>query len=283
MGTSLTGIHFLISYGCPAECDHCFIWGNPRRDSGMTLERIDQFLNQIMAVGTIASVCAEGGESFTRYPALLHLMRRGTELGLGVSALTNAFWVESREMATSRIDELIAAGMSSLGVSTDEWHQKHIPVEKVDLLLAVCEAAGLSASRMESKIEGVMFRGRAAEWLAPGRPTKPAEEMTACPHEQLGAPSRAHLDCYGRLHLCQGLAIGDGSLRQAIEEYDPARHPIVRLLLNGGPIALARFAADLGFEMAPRYVDDCHLCYRAREFLRPRYPELLGPDEMYGA
>jgi len=29
-------------------------------------------------------------------------------------------------------------------------------------------------------------------------------------------------------------------------------------------------------------VDACHLCYRAREFLRPHFPELLGPDEMYG-
>ena len=280
---SLTGVHFLISYQCSAECDHCVIWGTPRRDSGMTVALVDRFLDEIASLGTVTSVCAEGGESFTRYPVLLHLMRRGTELGLGVSALTNAYWVTSREEAERRIAELAGAGMSSLGISTDEWHRKHIPVERVELLLGVCERAGLQASRMETVIEGVMFRGRAAERLAPSRPRKPAEQLVSCPHEQLGAPSRVHLDCYGRLHLCQGLAVGAGSPSKAVREYEPDSHPIVRLLLGGGPYALARFAAGYGFEVEPEYVDACNLCYRAREFLRPRYPELLGPDEMYGA
>ena len=69
---------------------------------------------------------------------------------------------------------------------------------------------------------------------------------------------------------------------EAIASYDVGAHPIARTLLEGGPYALARFAATFGFEIAPEYVDACHLCYRAREFLRSHFPELLGPDEMYG-
>ncbi len=279
---SLRAIHFLISYGCPAECDHCFIWGSPRRDRGMTCEQVDDLLEQVLAMGSVTSVCGEGGESFSRYPVLLHLVRRATSLGLDASALTNAFWVESRAQAEERIAELMAVGLTNLGISTDEWHQKHIPVSRVDLLLEVCAAAGLSASRMETSPEGVMFRGRAAERLAPGRPTKSADQLTTCPHEQLGAPSRLHLDCYGWLHLCQGLTLGGDAPAGAVADYDPEAHPIVCLLLNGGPYALGRFAAEHGFEMAPGYVDACHLCYRAREFLRPHYPDLLAPDEAYG-
>jgi hypothetical protein len=30
------------------------------------------------------------------------------------------------------------------------------------------------------------------------------------------------------------------------------------------------------------YADACHLCYRARVALRPRLPETLAPDQMYG-
>jgi hypothetical protein len=279
---SLSAIHFLISYGCSAECDHCFAWGTPRREAGITCEQVDEFLGQIVSLGTVRSVCGEGGESFTKYPVLLHLMRRGSALGLGVSALTNAFWVTSRTEVEARLRELMAAGLSSLGVSTDQWHRQHVPVARIDLLLEICAAVGLQASRMETTPEGVMFRGRAAERLAPGRPTKPAEELATCPHEQLGAPSRIHLDCYGRLHLCQGLNIGPGGPAEAVGGYDPSTHPIVRLLLDGGPYALGRFATSRGFEMAAGYVDACHLCYRAREFLRPHFPELLGPDEMYG-
>ena len=282
MLTSLTAIHFLISYACPSECDHCFIWGAPGR-RGMTRKQVDTFLQELRAVPTITAVCAEGGEAFGDWDLALHMIRRATELGLSASALTNAFWVTSREAATARIVQLKAAGLTSLGVSTDEWHQRYIPVEKVDTVLAACADQGLSASRMETQIGGVMFRGRAAERLASRVPPRAPEDMTSCPHEQLGSPSRVHLDCYGKLHLCQGVVMGVGSPSAAIASYDPQNHPIIAPLLAGGPFALARYAMTLGFELEQGYADACHLCYRVREFLRPRFPDLLGPDEMYGA
>ena len=279
---SLTGIHFLVTYGCSAECDHCFIWGSPRRRSGMTADQADDYLDQVVALETVKTVCAEGGESFTQYDVLVHFLRAATERGLSASALTNASWVSSREHAERRIAQLMGAGLSSLGVSTDEWHRRTVPVERVDTLLAVCAAAGLPANRMETVMDGVMFRGRAAERLAPSRPRRPAGELTTCPHEKLDAPSRVHLDCYGRVHLCQGLCVGGKGPADACASYNPASHPIARLLLDGGPYALGMLAAEHGLNLDDGYVDACHLCYRARECLRARYPELLGPDEMYG-
>jgi len=249
----------------------------------MTASQVDGFLEQIVQLNGVTTVCAEGGEPFTRYDVMLHAVRQITHLGLSASALTNASWVTSERAAEQRISELQGAGLTHLGVSTDEWHRRYIPVARVEMLLRVCKAAGLTAARMETSLGGVMFRGRAAERLAPGMPTRAAEELTTCPHEQLATPSRIHLDCYGRLHLCQGLNVGTGELGEAIGAYDGTRHPIVARLLNGGPYALARYAAELGFDLAPEYVDACHLCYRAREFLRPRFPDLLGPDEMYGS
>ncbi len=248
----------------------------------MTADLVDEFLEEVASLGTVTEVCGEGGESFTRYEVLVHFLRRATELGLSAGALTNASWVGSREQAEERIGELMGAGLTNLGISTDEWHRQYIPVERVETLMAVCEGAGLAAARMETTLEGVMFRGRAAERLAGRRPERPAEEFTACPHEKLEAPSRLHLDCYGRLHLCQGLTLGEGRPAEAVGAYDPERHPIAGRLLAGGPYGLGRYAAEHGFELATGYVDACHLCYRAREFLRPRFPELLGPDEMYG-
>lgn len=279
---SLKSVHFLMSYGCPAECDHCFVWGSPRRQASMSPSQVTGFLDEVVSLGTVTGVCAEGGESFTRYDMLLHFLREATRRGLEASALTNAFWVISREQAEKCVSELMGAGLTSLGVSTDEWHQKRIPVERADTLLEVCEAVGLSASRMETSLEGVMYRGRAAESLAAERPKRPAAEFTSCPHEQLGAPARVHVDCYGRVHLCQGLCVGAGGPAEACAAFDPGEHPIVRRLLEGGPHALGQFAAERGFEMEGGYVDACHLCYRARESLRSEYPELLGPDEMYG-
>ena len=282
MLSSLTGVHFLITYGCSAECEHCFIWGTPRREAAMTAKQVEAFLDEVAAMGTVTGVCAEGGEAFLRYDVVLQLARGATARGLNMSALTNASWAISREVAERRVAELMAAGLTSLGISTDEWHRALVPLERVETLLAVCEAAGLAANRMETCLEGVMFRGRAAERLAHLAPPKPAQELTRCPHETLAAPSRVHLDCYGRLHLCQGLCVGAGSITEAWAGYDPTTHPIVRLLLEGGPYALARFAVARGFELQEGYADACHLCYRARRFLRGEFAEVLGPEEMYG-
>jgi len=278
---TLTAIHFLISYGCSAACDHCFLWGSPGR-AGMSARQVEGWLEEIPGLGTVTGACAEGGEAFTRYPVVSHFVRRAGALGLSPSALTNAYWVRSRGVGERRMGELAAAGLTRLGVSTDQWHRRHVPERRVELLLEICARMGVEASRMETKLEGVMFRGRAAARLAGAMPAHPPEELTTCPHEKLAAPSRVHLDCYGRLHLCQGLNVGRGSLREAIAGYHPECHPIVRPLLEGGPYALARLAAQRGFVPAAGYADGCHLCYRAREFLRPIFPDLLGPDEMYG-
>ena len=51
-------------------------------------------------------------------------------------------------------------------------------------------------------------------------------------------------------------------------------------LLAGGPAELVR-RYDVPHE--PSYADACHLCYEARRLLRDRFPDVLTPDQMYGA
>ena len=51
----------------------------------------------------------------------------------------------------------------------------------------------------------VMYRGRAAEKLAPLVSGMEWTEYNTCPYENLIDPSRLHLDPFGNLHICQGL------------------------------------------------------------------------------
>ncbi len=58
---------------------------------------------------------------------------------------------------------------------------------------------------------------------------------------------------------------------------------ITRLVCEGGPFALADFARERhGFAVPERPCSKCDLCYTVRSFLRPFYPDLLGPAEVYG-
>jgi hypothetical protein len=137
-------------------------------------------------------------------------------------------------------------------------------------------AAGLAPAE-----PSIMYRGRAAARLAHWAIRQPLAQFAACPHENLRAPARVHVDPYGNLLVCQGLSIGNLfhlSLAEICAGYDADVHPIVGPLVRGGPAELAR-------QYAPHdgsYVDACHACYELRRTLRTVFPEVLAPREMYG-
>ncbi len=127
-----------------------------------------------------------------------------------------------------------------------------------------------------------MFRGRAADALAPTHLSVPWESLKECSHEDLRDPGRVHVDPLGNLHICQGVTIGnvfERPLKEICDSYDADKHPICSLLLEGGPAALV---SEYGLEHRELYADACHLCYEARLALRSRLPEVLRPDQMYG-
>jgi hypothetical protein len=91
-----------------------------------------------------------------------------------------------------------------------------------------------------------------------------------------------HVDAYGHVHLCQGISMGNmwtTPLSALVRDYNPAEHLIVGPILRGGPVQLAR---DFGCDASGWFVDECHLCYTVRKSLAPRFPDRLGPREVYG-
>ena len=65
----LNGLHILLTYQCTYECDHCFVWGSPRQTGTLTLEQIENILQQAKDAG-VTSIYFEGGEPFLYYPVL---------------------------------------------------------------------------------------------------------------------------------------------------------------------------------------------------------------------
>ena len=54
---SLTAIHFLLSYRCTDECDHCFLWSSPKARGTMTFDQIRGVLEQAKDAGSVRAVC----------------------------------------------------------------------------------------------------------------------------------------------------------------------------------------------------------------------------------
>jgi MoaA/NifB/PqqE/SkfB family radical SAM enzyme len=294
---SLTGLHFLLTYRCISECDHCFVWGSPDQTGVFTLARIEQALDQARDLGTIQWVFFEGGEPFLYHPVLVRGAQAAAARGFQVGVVTNGYWATTAADARAWLEPL-AGQLHSLSVSTDELHYDEQVSTEARNVLEASKALGIpadmivcdvpegvgAAPRRGEPVEGgpIMYRGRAAVKLAAKAPLAPWDTFDECPHEQLDDPGRVHLDPLGNLHLCQGLILGnlfEQPLKEIVRGFRPKQHPIVGPLLNGGPAELAR-----RYQVAhdDAYADACHLCYAVRVALRSRFGEMLGPGQMYG-
>ncbi len=297
----LTGIHFLLTYVCNFECDHCFLYCGPNSEGTFTLSQVKQVLGEAAKIGTVTMVYFEGGEPFLYYPLMVEGIKIARNKGFETGVVTNSYWATTEEDAQLWLRPLVDLQVADLSVSDDAFHHGDVKVTPAQLALAAARHLGLSSDSIcidEPAVEmstvkdqdkgapviggGAMFRGRAVEKLLEGLPTRPWNELTECPYEDLREPGRVHLDPYGHVHLCQGLSMGnmwETPLSTLVETYDPASHPICGPLLEGGPALLAERHA---IEHEDEYVDECHFCYLLRLALIDKFPQYLAPKQVYG-
>ena len=95
----LTGLHFLLTYVCNYECDHCFVWGSPWQSGTMTINQVREILNQAKDIPSMEWIYFEGGEPFLYYAVLVQIAREAAEMGFKVGLVSNSYWATDEEDA----------------------------------------------------------------------------------------------------------------------------------------------------------------------------------------
>ncbi|MBE0432593.1 radical SAM protein [candidate division WOR-3 bacterium] len=297
----LKGIHFLLTYMCNSECEHCFVYSSPKAKGTFTLRQIKEIISEAAKIGTVEWIHFEGGEPFLFYPLMLEGIKIARSMGFKVGVVTNAYFATSMEDAELWLRPLLELGISDLSISDDLFHfdeeqdnlakravvcarRLGMPVDSICIERPTIEKPVADKQGKEAPVigGGVMFRGRAVEKLIEDLPGRPWHEYTECPHENLKEPERVHLDAYGYVHICQGLCMGNAwetPLSELAKKHDPLSHPICGPLIRGGPAALAK---DFNIARDAEYVDACHFCHVLRLALIDRFPQYLAPRQVYG-
>lgn len=296
---SLSQLHLLMTGECNFECDHCFVWGGPAQDNTMTAETIEHVLGEAEDLGSIEWIYFEGGEPFLNYPLLLQSVQQARKRGFKVGIVSNAYWATSDAEALQHLQPFSGL-VEDLSISDDDYHgrkegprettcarrvakQLGIPVDFISISGPQESESQTTLSQLPYDDSDVVYRGRAAEKLAPLVQPKSWDQFTTCPWEDLRQPQRVHVDSLGNMHICQGISIGNLIARPLVDimrDYDPDKHPIIGPLLSGGPAELVD-TYELPHRQA--YADACHLCYQSRCGLRERFPDELPLNQMYGA
>ncbi|MEW5985537.1 MAG: radical SAM protein [Chloroflexota bacterium] len=294
----LNSLHILLTYQCNLACDHCFVFGSPWQSGTLTWRKLEDILDQAHALGTVESIYFEGGEPFLYYALLVKGVERAAGLGFQVGIVSNAYWATDVPDAIEWLRPF-AGRLSDLSISSDLYHwsaeqsrwaenacaaaeELGIPIGVISVAQPEAVNAAPAVGQLPPGVSAVMYRGRAAQELVGRATLRPWSEFTTCPHEDLREPGRVHLDPLGNLHVCQGIVLGNvfqTPLKEICAGYRPDQHPIAGPLLRGGPVALVN---EYGVSPSAQYADACHLCYQTRRALRPQFPDLLKPDQVYG-
>jgi len=294
----LTGIHFLLTYTCTYECDHCFLYCSPYSEGTFTIDQVRQVLEDARNIPTMEWIYFEGGEAFMYYPLLVEGLRQAKSFGFKTGIVTNCYWATSENDAALWLNPLIQVGLDDLSVSDDEFHHGESAESPAKIAATAAARLGMPSSSIciekpaisppaDGKGDpviggGALFKGRAVDKLTEGLPTKAPGVFTQCIHEELVAPKRVHIDSFGNAQVCQGVSIGniwEVPLSRLTSEYDAAAHPICGPLVRGGPDELAR---TYQVKLENGFVDECHYCFLVRKALIDRFPEYLAPRQVYG-
>ena len=296
----LEGVHFLLTYKCNLECDHCFVWSSPEAEGTFRLEQVRNVLKEAKKLKTVDYISIEGGEPFLYYPVMVKAVEEAVDLGFHVEILSNCYWATCYEDAVEWLIPIAEAENVELTLSSDLYHGDSWVIREVENAVRAAKTLGIKTGILAvkcphadvpcpSQIEGVkvdlwelMYKGRAFSKLTEKASKKPWREFTKCPYEDFTKQERVHIDPFGYVHVCQGISIGNAwqkSFSKIIEEFNPYENPILEPLIRGGPVALVE---KFNLPHDEFYADACHLCYAARLLLRNRYPEILTPNQMYG-
>lgn len=296
----LTGIHFLLTYKCIFECDHCFVYSSPNAEGTFTFEQYSKTLDEAVKIGTIEWIYFEGGEPFLYYPLLIEFVKKASSLGFKVGIVTNAYFATSVDDAERWLRPLVKFNIADLSISDDKLHSGDNLTSPASIAILAAKNLGMNVNSIsidnpemksceiprkkgEPVVGGdVMFRGRAADKLAGDLPGIKWNEFDECRFEELENPERVHVDSFGNVQVCQGISIGNmwqKPLSEIIEEYDAKSHPVVKYILSGGPALLAEHYHT---KHKDNYIDACHLCYETRKQLIGCFPEYLAPKQVYG-
>ncbi len=142
----LQNIGLMLTYECQVSCPHCIVECSPRRTEEMDEARALDWIAQIARYRNhyIKVLSLTGGEPLIDVDRFRRIAECGRRHGLIVAVVSNAYWAETYDAALAVLQTLPC--ISVLSVSTDAYHQRAIPLERVFNAVAAAEKCGIPCS-----------------------------------------------------------------------------------------------------------------------------------------
>jgi len=254
--TKITGLDFLLTYRCTAECKHCSYRASPNRKGVIEVKDANNYLKQIVSISDLKGITVHGGEPFLYYEGLKEIIKKAKNLKIPArGVITNSYWATSEKKTREMLEELKKVGLNQITLSGDSFHQEFIPVANIKRSIKIAAEIGIREIWVDSYyLEGkeeinsyntrtneilaelyrmknlvnvefnaypLSFTGRASTLTNNAKKMK-TEDLTECnlPYwigGSLADPETIEIDCEGNVTLCPGISIGNAKKESIIE------------------------------------------------------------------
>jgi MoaA/NifB/PqqE/SkfB family radical SAM enzyme len=261
------------------------------------------YLTEAIAVSKLESFMAFGGEPMLYSNRAIAIFKKANEFRIPkIEMITNGTWGKERETAERLARKLKTAGVNTLAISVDAFHQQHIPIEYPrNAALASLEAGirhvhwnvtvieSINATNeydvktshiletlkrigLEVHVHRVSPVDRAAENLRQYLQFTSLEgpcEGDPVLGDTLTDPRSICIEPSGEVDVCWHLSIGNARetpLSHIISQYDWRKNPTINTLVKEGPTGLLKRHEPQASQLKKNdYINKCHLCTEIRK------------------
>jgi MoaA/NifB/PqqE/SkfB family radical SAM enzyme len=305
-GLNLRRLEFTLTTRCNSECIYCQAEASPLKNEVMDVEDALNYLAEACAVSKLESFMVFGGEPMLFPSRAISMFEKASRLDVPkIAMMTNGIWGKNKRKAEELAIKLKASGLNNLRISVDAFHLQFIPLEYPRNAALASVAAGIqqvawnvavvesldSANEYDKKtaeilrtLEPAGIDAHTHRIIPVGRATSNLQQYlkkeslqgpcTGDPilENALMNPECITIEPSGEVNICWNLTIGNAKekpLGQIIREYDWRKNPIIRTLVEEGPMGLVRNAGRGKFRFQEdQYVNKCHLCIEIRKTIK---------------
>ena len=109
----------------------------------MALVEAADYIDQALEIPTVEWISLTGGEPFLLPETLLELVSYTASRGFHTECVTNCFWATTKEEAERILKKLVDVGLDAINISADDFHQRHIPFDRVRNCYEAAKKLGL--------------------------------------------------------------------------------------------------------------------------------------------
>ncbi len=311
----------LFTYRCTIACRHCLFRCSPDQPAvRVSFEDGVEFLRQLRATDRVVHI-AGGEPTIYYQEMLRIWRAADREGVSPHFFETNASWCVGDGVTRRRFRELREAGAKGVLISCDPYHLGSVPPSRFQRARRIAlEVFGdrnvIAAAPSVAELRRMMEIGRSEELLGeytrhhtPRLVGRAGEELARflrdrrvedLKHDALwhGGASEdescrrefdpkqmweIHIDPYANVQTCCAIIVGNAREIPLPELMKKGfgGNEIARAVAVEGPFGLLRMAMERGYIPRKGYPQKCNLCWEVRKFLRPYYPDILGPGEIY--